>query len=463
MRVVLAGTAPSTGRRSEELSEIERRASAEDPKSRYPGADRMGDDLLAFANQRPVAAVGGGAFYRLRCFGRRRWGGLLAGGLILALALSAAAYQVHQNEQLEQRNAANEAMLAYLEELLERDDPKSAGSSERPLGSLLDDAALELTYRLSKHPEARARVLNALGRIHQARTELTVAEQRFSAAIFVAREHDLSDALEEALEGLAVVGSWSGSYERSEELLRELLSVRQGKKSPPSLLDKTRLELADLLHSRGKYGDALEFAHAAHDSGSDKGWSGRVLGMIYRDLGELETAQHHFDDAYVFERAQEPVVETRVAELSDHRVILAAHQGDMEAARDALSESDRLRRGYLGEDWDGMVWHRHWTGLLAIATGDGKSAAGLLDRMLTDYVRFIGETSHLLAFARSDRGWTALIQGDIEYARELFSLARTRLESMQEGPHPRLAEVLLGQSLIALTDGEQGIARQLSE
>ncbi|MEO0815365.1 MAG: serine/threonine-protein kinase, partial [Myxococcota bacterium] len=215
MRVVLAGTAPSTGRRSEELSEIERRASAEDPKSRYPGADRMGDDLLAFANQRPVAAVGGGAFYRLRCFGRRRWGGLLAGGLILALALSAAAYQVHQNEQLEQRNAANEAMLAYLEELLERDDPKSAGSSERPLGSLLDDAALELTYRLSKHPEARARVLNALGRIHQARTELTVAEQRFSAAIFVAREHDLSDALEEALEGLAVVGSWSGSYERS--------------------------------------------------------------------------------------------------------------------------------------------------------------------------------------------------------------------------------------------------------
>ncbi|MEO0814935.1 MAG: hypothetical protein AAFY60_18890, partial [Myxococcota bacterium] len=209
--------------------------------------------------------------------------------------------------------------------------------------------------------------------------------------------------------------------------------------------------------------DALEFAHAAHDSGSDKGWSGRVLGMIYRDLGELETAQHHFDDAYVFERAQEPVVETRVAELSDHRVILAAHQGDMEAARDALSESDRLRRGYLGEDWDGMVWHRHWTGLLAIATGDGKSAAGLLDRMLTDYVRFIGETSHLLAFARSDRGWTALIQGDIEYARELFSLARTRLESMQEGPHPRLAEVLLGQSLIALTDGEQGIARQLSE
>jgi hypothetical protein len=79
--------------------------------------------------------------------------------------------------------------------------------------------------------------------------------------------------------------------------------------------------------------------------------------------------------------------------------------------------------------------------------------------MLVDYEKHFGEGSHLLAFARSDRAYAATAQGDLALADRLFEAAAVRLRSLQVSPHPRLAEPLLGQALIALARGDRRTAQ----
>lgn len=453
---------PMRGRRAEELKAILCRAEAMDPKDRYAGADRFADDLRAYLAHRPVTAVAAGPTYRARCFLRRRRIPLSVVIFLLFVAGVAIGHQLHQASLLAERNAANEAVLAYLEDLLERDNPRRTNRSDPGQASLLEDAATELSERLVDQPRARARVLNALGRIHQARNEIVTAERRYTAALELARKHGFSDALEEALEGLAIAGIWGGDYARSEDALHRLLERRQLGGSSAAL-DRARLALADLLHSRGKYVEALELALLAHTSDTDRGWSARVLGMIKRDLGRFEAADTLLNSGRRFELTRTPVSDPRMAELSDHVAILELHRGRTDDARQALNESARRRDRYLGHDWAGLRWTQHWNALVALSEDDAQQAAKWLDPMLDAYREYLGPTSHLLAFARSDRAWAALALGDVDTARALFALAAERLESMQQHDHPRLAEVLLGQALIALAAGEPIEARAAAE
>ena len=449
--------------RARELKAITDRALNPEPKKRYSGADRLAEDLAAFLENRPIEALEGGTLYRIRCFSYRNWPALSLTAVVLTIGLLALIHQLNQAHLLAERNASNEAVLAYLEDMLQLDNPKRSSESLVADGGLLEEAATELDQRLAEQPQARVRVLNTLGRIHQARNEIVIAGRRHAAALDLARENNFPTGIEDALDGLAVVGSWAGDYARSEIYLRELLELRQNGRRPRAMLDRTRLQLADLLHSRGKYAAALSIARSTQDGSTDPAWSMRVLGMIQRDLGQFETAEASFESSYAFETESQPLNAPRLAELSDHRAVLALHRGRYDEARAALDESTRQRQRFLGDTWEGLIWTRHWNALYALAEGEIDEAARLLDIMLPDYQEFLGESSHLLAFGRSDRAWTALALGDTESARRLFDLAAIRLISMQTGDHPRLAEVRLGQAMVALAEGELATARTMSE
>lgn len=455
---------PPAGRRHRELEAILARALDPDPKRRYPGADRLAAELDDSLAHRPVDALRGGLAYRAQCLIRRRWPALTLAAVLMVAGVTLFLHELQQTRVLAERNAANEAVLAYLEEMLNRSNPQQRGT-DRPSASedLLADAAAGLEQRLGDQPRARARVLNTLGRIHQDRNENVLAGRRHAEALALARDHDFPDVLDAALEGLAVVGIWGGDYARSEEYLRELITLRQRTGRPLEDLDRARLQLADLLHSRGKYDAALEQARAAHAGNHNPAWSWRVLGMILRDQGLFTDAEQAFAASHSIETSRPAPAAPRLAELSDHRALLMLHQGDVRAARQALDQSAALRRSYLGEDWDGLVWTRHWYAQHALATGNLERAASLLDVQLIDYQRFLGESSHLLAYARSDRAYAALGLGDIDTAQRLFELAAQRLETMHDGDHPRLAEMLLGQALIALAEGRLDAARRSSE
>lgn len=456
---------PGSGRRRHrEIQAIINQASAVDPEARYRSANHFLADLKALLDHRPVSALRAGPGYRLQCLLRRRWPAIGVSGILILVGSAMLTQQWIQARELARRHEANNAVLGFLEDLLQQSNPHQANGPALISGELLKQATEQLDERLGTLPTAQARMLNTLGQIHLARNELLLARQRHGEALALARRHGLDDALDRSLDGLASVGIWSGDYDRSEGLLRELLDRREQRGRSTPELSATRLKLADLLHSRGDYASALALSQAAVRSGHHEVWAGRVISMILRDQGHFDLAESHLLASLSLEQARQPPRLPRLAELSDHLTMLRLHQGRWNDAAQALAESSRLRRIFLGEDWQGLVWPRHWQSLHALASGDHVAAAELLDVVVADYQRFFGEESHLLAFARSDRGWVALAQGRITAASEDFEAAAEGLTRIgSTAVHPRLAEPLLGLSLIHLAQGQAVKARTQAE
>lgn len=445
---------PGRGLRYRELEAIVSRAKADAPRERYADAEELSADVRRWQAGEPLAAMPNTAWYTFVCLLRRRWGVLCLAGILTAVGLLALHREVQHTQTVRARSATSEAVLSFLEDMLNRGDPYSSKDHSRASGFMLEQAATRLA-QLDAQPEVKARVLNTLGRIHRNRSELLLAKARHSEALALSRRHALTEALDEALQGMAAVGIWSGDYRSSEALLRELIDRRRALASGPDSIDGARLRLADLLHSRGEYSEALRLAEAVHREGRRPDWSGRVLGMIERDLGRWQLAERHFRASESILRGQAPAQPERLSELTDHLALLRMHQGDLPAARRALDESTQLRVGFLGEHWQGLVWTRHWDAVHALAVGDLVSSAPLLDIMLADYERYFGSSSHLLAFARSDRGYVALASGRFDEARALFEQSIERLQSIRTGGHPRLAEPLLGLALLAHAEALQ--------
>ncbi|MEM1080256.1 MAG: serine/threonine-protein kinase [Pseudomonadota bacterium] len=455
--------APRGARRRSELNRILDHALAEHASHRYRTASQLSDDLKAMLAHQPVAAHGGGVVYRLACFIRRHWVvNALACGL-LALGLIGLLQQFRYVDRLDQRNQTNEAVLAYLQDMLLIADPQNSSISTSSDAQLLEVAKLELNRRLVNQPRAQARVLNSLGEIHFARNELLQAADRYRDALILAQHEAMPEVQIQALEGLSAIGIWTGNYARSEQRLHELFALRQAYGGSASELNQTRLKLADLLHSRGRYAAALALAEQAHALNLNPAWSGRVLGMIRRDLGQFDQARQLFDATHAVLINAQTESQDRLAELSDHRIILALHSNQLQQAKAHLARSTQLRAGYLGDQWRGLNWNNHWAGVLALFEGDLSEASIRLDQMIIDYILHLGEDSHLLAFARSDRAWVALGQSDINAANTLFTKAAQRLETLHPDPHPRLAEIWLGQALIALYFNQPDRALALSQ
>lgn len=444
---------PRGGRRRHELLAIIDTARHEDPQQRYSSAAIMAEDIRAWLAQRPLRMLAGQRGYRLRCLLRRRWPLIGALGGLLLLGVVLGQQQWRHSRVLAERHATNAAVLGFLQDLLERGNPRLSHDEALLSSSLLTEAAAGLEQQLGDQPAAMVAILNTLGRIHRTRNELLPARQRYQRALELARQEGLLDAQDVALDGLATVGIWSGDYAQSEALLRELIQNRQQNARGRREIASARLQLADLLHSRGDYGAALALARQVYDSGLHPAWSARVLGMVQRDLGEFDAAQ-----ATLLPSLQGHGDAVQQIELSYHLAILRLHQGQLDAAWLALDSAARQREQLVGKHWQGLLWSRQWSALHALAGGRLQEAATQLDLALADYERFLGSGSHLLAYARSDRGYVALAMGDIELAQRQFQQALERLQSLRAGDHPRAAEALLGLALVAMAQGheEQG-------
>ncbi len=460
LRRLFAGRADGRGLADRELQAIVDHALAHRPQDRYLGPDHLARDLRALLGHSPVRAFGDGPLYRARCLLRRQWPGISLAALILLLGSAALVNQFDQARKLAEGNAANEAVMAYLEDLLMDANPYLTEGAERLSRGVLVDAADRLDAEMLDQPRAKARVLNVLGEVHRVRSELILARERHERALALAQRHDLPDAMDRARAGLATIGIWAGDYAASENMMRHMLDEHLRRFAADSEAVATvRLTLADLLHSRGDYQASAAQINEVRQTGKLSNWSDRLWGMLVRDRGQLSAADAVLRQAVERERRLGLQTEAIHSATLDHHAVTLIHRGDVEQALRVLDQSDFVRRGLQGEDWDGLVWTRHWRALAHLSRGDMDTAAQLMDQMIWDYQRFFSESSHLLAFARSDRAWVALAQGQPENALIWFGQAIERIEAIQKLEHPRLAEMLIGQSLASLAQGRVEAAR----
>lgn len=446
-----AGAVPS----DHDLLALVDKAMAADTEQRYPSVDGLESDVRAWLEHRPLAARGGGRLYRLGRFVRRNRAGTAATAVAVLLLVGALGVYHRQAGRIAAEAAVSRSVTAFLEDILHAGDPYAAESTTSIPERLLEQAMRRAESELAGQPGVQARIFNVLGEVYRSRGEALRALELFERAGALAKRHDLATERTRSQAGIAAVGIWSGDYARAERTLRAMLTDHRRRYGDAAAITaRTRLQLADLLHSRGYYGAAEALTLEVLAGEHEQAWAHRVLGMILRDQGRFEDADRHLAEALERERIGTGPRRDMLAIVLEHYGQLKLHVGEIEAARAMLDEAVALRQDMLGPDWNGLVWTRHWLGLAALAGGEPEAAESLLETTVADYRSAFSDSSHLLAIARSDLGWVQLALERPARAGNMFRSAIRALERIQPGDHPRLAESLMGLALARLAVGD---------
>lgn len=456
-----AGPMHSPARKlSADTAAIIDKAMATDPEDRYPGVDALEADIRAVLTGRPVAARNGNWLYRAGRFIGRHRTGTATSALAVMLLVTALAVFFNQSQRIAAEAEINRSVLGFLESILYSGSPYLATNQPLIPVAVIEDAAARTAIELAEQPRVQARILTVLGQVYLSRGESAPALELLEQARELAGRHGLAAELTDIQVVIAEVYNWSGGYAQAEQFLRAALADRLARYGPDTAATtQTRLSLADLLHSRGVYAEAEAMARQALAGGHYPAWGHRVLGMILRDQGRYEAAERHLLDALARTRSSLGLRHVNVATGLEHYAQLLLHTGRAGQARDALDQAFEIRRSLLGENWDGLIWTRHWLGLAALAEGHMDQAESLLRTTVTDYRQSFSESSHLLAFARADLGWVLLARDRTGEAEDMFRTAFDGLDPVHRDDHPRIAEPLLGLAAVALARGDTAAAR----
>lgn len=440
------------------------KVAAKDPVDRYAGVDAFAADLVAWLDSRPVLARKTGAAGRVARFLRRHR--IASAGAAIGMAIVIALSSAWLTQVLRANDAArsSEAVLALLEQTLHANRYGQQPQPPETVAELLDQTERRAHAALADEPDVLARTLLLVGNARLGRGEYRRAASVLEGAHLAASQGQSDERL---LAGIArpltTALHYSGDVTRALRWSDRMLAQAR---SPIEMLAVLNPR-ADLLHSRGDYRAAAEAAkRAIHLSrqtyGDDSPYAHQVLATALRDMGEFAQARIHLDRALRIERALGPPAGVGLAVVLDGMGQLHLQAGDLHAAGTVLREAKSIRDRLFQPGYLSRAWVDHRIALLALAEGDDDRAVAGLTAMVALYARDLGERSHITASARSDLGWALLAGGDPAAAREQFARAEDVFSGWVDGRHPRRAEALLGQAVLAQMAGDRDRAGDLA-
>ncbi len=143
------------------------------PSERYGSVEQLADDLQRYLDGRPVAALRGRRWYRVRKYLRRH---VLAVGAAAAAVLLVAAFVttlwIQAQRIARERDLARherdhaEHVAQFLTDVFKAADPAEALSRDQPIGTVLDNARKRLAGQLGEEPGQRVRILGVLAGVY---------------------------------------------------------------------------------------------------------------------------------------------------------------------------------------------------------------------------------------------------------------------------------------------------------
>ncbi len=390
------------------LSAIVQTCLRRDPEARYATADALANDLQAWLDSRPIAAVPLRRMQRLRLWGRRNRT-LAAAGVAVALALVAgtgvALWQAHearaQARIATRESASARASLAFLTDTLAAAAPEEAMRRDVSVRDLLDQARKKLDEK-SLDPQVRQFVQLMLATLYHSlgdvRTALPLFEAGFKgvqpqsredvAALFVPMSAYIG-ALGQSgrgAEGLAEAKRaevWRLTYAPQDEPLQLAALVFQGNghfyahdEDQAEAFWKQAIELAarlpdpavndtieayqllsGVLAAKGEYEPAVRYAQAGLDFADRRQVSPnspvRVSLLLSKanalqQAGELAEAEAVIRQGMALQRATIGEGGTRMSDLYNSLGIVLNDQGRYREAVEALEHSDGLEESASG-------------------------------------------------------------------------------------------------------------------
>ncbi len=216
---------------------IIRRALALEPEDRYDSVGSLLEDLRAWTQCQPVQARGTGKLYLMHCFIRRRWAGVSAASLVLALLVAYAATVTVQRETIQQQAVALAAEAKNAEEILHFTQRMIAEANPAQLPDFTVREMLRRGADLAEEtfidrPEARISILIRLAQALQhtgaSRESLEIADSTLD--LLDARKHLRPDqAMQIQLvraRALTATGQWSDARKALEGAREYLAGIQ---------------------------------------------------------------------------------------------------------------------------------------------------------------------------------------------------------------------------------------------
>ncbi len=149
-----------------DLDVIVAKALKKNPNERYANVPALADDVRRHLSDRPIAARGDSALYRLRKFARRNWLPLGASAALMLVVMVSAVVLAAQARQIAREAQATVAVKDFLFGLFTAVDPNEAKGKDISARELLDRGRLRVGADAHGDPAIKAELQSVLGRIY---------------------------------------------------------------------------------------------------------------------------------------------------------------------------------------------------------------------------------------------------------------------------------------------------------
>lgn len=401
-----------------DLDHIIARATAEDPRDRYPSCDRLRTDLRYHRDGWPITARANDGWYRTRRFMRRHSVAvgmtsvaLLAGSLYLTTAL-------HQARAIHAEAAKASAVRDFMFEIFRQADPGHNLGQELPVRVVLEQGHRQIDQALHEQPAIRGELLHTLGELYRALGEYRPAEELLRAAIGVAAdEGDRKAEFRSRIALAEILGIDGHQYQAAEDEARSALALAYTVRERAL----ANAEIGYLLLKRGRPEDAEPILRASLASYLEQGRE-KVLPM---ELARIRTYMAYTDLV-----------------LGN----LDRSERDLRSVRDTYVQR-------LGPDHPEVQGVSYSLARISEIRGDWARAEREIRRVVAAETRVLGAGHSEVAISRTRLGHILFAQGRLEDAEREFSESLEIFEQTADSPHYFLADNLKGHAELELARG----------
>ena len=459
-----------------DLDAIVRRCLQREPERRYASAEALANDLRAWLDARPVAAVRGDRGYRLRKFvARNRWGvaaaSLAVAGVSIGLAIALWQARVanrqaalaHGNairaEASAKRALATKDFLVQLiagTDALQHDQGAQLSAID-----LLREAAKQVDNGLNAAPDSQAELRVAIGSSLLSLGDAAQARDAFDRGIAQLRAQGirgpvLANALYERSSLRRQNGDPDGARADAQGALAELQAAPGDQRE---LLAKVRTNLANIAVGRGELHEAQRQLQAVlREREALLGKDSPELAVDWNNLGNADLKLDRYPEADAAFRRAIALLTAQSGPEHPRMVWLllglaSAEGGEAKRVADAhrdLDEAERIMRKALGERHPIAINLHSVRATLAMREGDFPAATMQLRQAMA-----VPGSDELHAITRAQLGLSLLMQGDARAAQAELDPALLAMRIRQVAGDPLLNRLESAEGLVSFRLGER--------
>lgn len=451
------------------------------PERRYATVDQLTGDLARFRSGHALSVRPDAIGYRLRKFVSRNLAATTLVGLVAVLLIGYAITVTLQARRIEREAEKTARVKEFLTELFSQANPQAARGSDFTVADLVSWGAERVRHEFRGEPEIRAEMLSMLGALYVRMGRYDVAESLLSEAmeaVPLGGGPATSQAVQTA-RGLAETLHYLNRFTDSERLYREILAVDlSGLESPAEVGAALRAELADLLHTRGRYAEAereLLGAIAALRSVAPRSPSLvkalRDLGNVQRDRGDLIAGEVSYHEALQLAEDVHGRIDPQAVIVRTYFSQLLIMKGDHSAAERLLGEARRAADQIYAEEHSAEGMLERTLGVLRLRQGRLEEARRHLETARSMHSRLLGvdqaqtlrarvvlaeltriENDPAGAHGQASLAFAALVDKDLEHHRDAFAALVVMARCLLDLGRTAEAEPLLRRALAIATE-----------